>query len=356
MWLITPLGFFSVVRKKGDTHLTVRARVAGDLDRLRERYLPDLSPVKAHAGTDYPYRATVSARSWALALSDMGRDIDYSNFKDEVAKVQGHDRAHVYANVWTALMGLEKLPGPSKAAPAARPARAAGAVKPGAAGGPIVHPRRNDNGEEVIIKIPSAPTPHATWSDAHAIATVVPRGTAPEESNLVPSALNGVSTAPWRDAPRTDEQWTQVPGQLAGLVEPALRRVSGKEPAAGAVIVEPDGRVWIVSPTNAFGGYKRTFPKGRASASMPLQATAIKEVFEESGLRIEITGFLLDTERSTTITRFYAARRVGGDPTEMGWEAQAVSLVPMSALAGLLNVSGDHKIVDRLAEFLDAGR
>jgi len=165
-----------------------------------------------------------------------------------------------------------------------------------------------------------------------------------------------VPTTPWRDAPETDEQWARVPGQLAGLAEPALRKVPGKDPAAGAVIVEPDGRVWLISPTNAFGGYKRTFPKGRAAASMPLQANAIREVFEETGLRIEITGFLLDTERSTTITRFYAARRVGGDPTGMGWEAQAVSLVPTSALKELLNVTGDHRVVDRLAEFLQSRR
>ena len=134
MWIITPLGFFSVVRKKGDTHLTVRARVAQDLDRLRERYLPDLSSTRAGAGTDYPYRASVSARSWALALSDMGRDIDYSNFKDEVARVQGHARAHVYANVWTALMGLEKQPADPPSAPAPSP----GALRPMK---PIAFPR-----------------------------------------------------------------------------------------------------------------------------------------------------------------------------------------------------------------------
>ena len=43
MWLFTRFGFFSIVRKPGDDNLTVRARVAADLDALREQYLPELS-------------------------------------------------------------------------------------------------------------------------------------------------------------------------------------------------------------------------------------------------------------------------------------------------------------------------
>ena len=35
MWLFTTVGFFSVVQKPGTDKLTVRARVAPDLDRLR---------------------------------------------------------------------------------------------------------------------------------------------------------------------------------------------------------------------------------------------------------------------------------------------------------------------------------
>ena len=60
MWLITPVGFFSVVQKTGDIAadtLTVRARVRGDLDALREHYLPSLSPVQESKTNDYRFRA-----------------------------------------------------------------------------------------------------------------------------------------------------------------------------------------------------------------------------------------------------------------------------------------------------------
>lgn len=48
MWLMTPIGFFSIVEKPYDRHdgtLTVRARVEGDLVELKNRYLPELSEI-----------------------------------------------------------------------------------------------------------------------------------------------------------------------------------------------------------------------------------------------------------------------------------------------------------------------
>jgi hypothetical protein len=107
MWLFTNVGFFSVVQKPGTDCLTVRGRVAGDLDRLREHYLPELSATVAGAGTDYPYRATVGHEEFARALAQLVRDVDYPNFKSEVGARMGYERAHVYGRVWGALLDLE---------------------------------------------------------------------------------------------------------------------------------------------------------------------------------------------------------------------------------------------------------
>jgi hypothetical protein len=46
MWLLTPFGFFSVVNKPGDPHLTVRSRVRADLDALR-RWCMNTQPASA---------------------------------------------------------------------------------------------------------------------------------------------------------------------------------------------------------------------------------------------------------------------------------------------------------------------
>lgn len=108
MWLITTIGFFSVVQKPGDTILTVRARVADDLDRLREQYMPTLSATRANEGTDYPYRATIDHAAFAQGLAQLTQAIDYSNFKDEVARALGHRRAHIYHKVWHSLFELQR--------------------------------------------------------------------------------------------------------------------------------------------------------------------------------------------------------------------------------------------------------
>ena len=56
--------------------------------------MPDLSVIMAGGGTDYPYRALISHKHFAKGLAEMGNDIHYSNFKNEVAS-KDMARAHV---------------------------------------------------------------------------------------------------------------------------------------------------------------------------------------------------------------------------------------------------------------------
>jgi ADP-ribose pyrophosphatase YjhB (NUDIX family) len=122
-----------------------------------------------------------------------------------------------------------------------------------------------------------------------------------------------------------------------------------KHLSTGVLIVEPDGRVWITKPTNEYGGYQHTFPKGTVEPGIPLQANAIKEAWEETGLKVKIVGVLGDHERDTSVARLYVAQREGGTPSDMGWESQAIKLAPISTVKGvLLNRTHDKKIADDL--------
>lgn len=205
------------------------------------------------------------------------------------------------------------------------------------------HPQNGPDGKPITINEPHKATGKNTWDDAGKTATFTPGGEAP-------AALHGVPFGRWTDAPTTAEGWQNVKGQMKGLDDDwPLEVPKGKRPAAGVIVEEPDGRIWLVHPTNGFGGYKATFPKGGQEDRIPsLQANAIKEAWEESGLRVEITGVLGDVERSTSVARYYTAKRVGGTPRDMGWETQAVSLVPRSKLKDLLNQKVDKDIADDL--------
>lgn len=206
--------------------------------------------------------------------------------------------------------------------------------------GGITHPRKNDDGHDVVIKSPHKPSAVDTWRDPESVATFVPHGAVPDD-------LYGVPFASWKDAPTTIEGWASVPGQI-DLDEPELVAAPGKHISAGVVVEEPDGRVWMVAPTNAFGGYMATFPKGTQEDGLSLQATALKEAWEESGLQVEIVDFIDDVERTTSVCRYYLARRVGGTPADMGWESQACILAPKDHLYEILNRAVDHGIAEAI--------
>lgn len=117
MWLMTPVGFFSVVRKPTDLEfdtLTVRARVRSDLEGLKARYLPELSAIQDSRVNDYRFRAVAPKVAVARAVARLVQDLDYSNFKDEVHRQQGAPRARLYHDVWATLHRLQGVKGLGK--------------------------------------------------------------------------------------------------------------------------------------------------------------------------------------------------------------------------------------------------
>lgn len=113
MWLVTPIGFFSIVQKPGDKQddtLTVRSRVRSDLAALKQHYLPSLGTIQENHDTDYRFRAVAPRDEVSAAMSRLVDGLDYSNFKSEVAKKQGHKRASLYHQVWDVLYKLQTEP------------------------------------------------------------------------------------------------------------------------------------------------------------------------------------------------------------------------------------------------------
>lgn len=206
---------------------------------------------------------------------------------------------------------------------------------------PVAHPKYGESGETVTIKQPTKPSTPDSWHHGRRSAIFVPGG-------QVPKALNGIAIQAWGDHPRTSDEWNTSSLLMPLLDEPAPPK-SSMPLASGVVVVEPDGRIWMVSPTNKFGGYETTFPKGKLDHDgLTMQANAIKEGHEESGLKVRITGYLGDFKRTTSITRLYLAERVGGDPTNMGWESQAVRLVPQDEWANHLQNPSDKPVLAAL--------
>jgi ADP-ribose pyrophosphatase YjhB (NUDIX family) len=205
-----------------------------------------------------------------------------------------------------------------------------------------IHPEKDEYGSDVIINKPHVDSPIHHWNDNNKHATITPN------SNNIPEHINNIPFSKWEDRPKTTEDWNKIDGQ-GDFEEPPLENPHNKKISTGAIIHEKDGRVWVFHPTNQFANIEASFPKGKLDKNINLRANAIKEVGEETGLKIKLTGHAADSDRTTGKTRYYHAERVGGHPANMGWESQAVSLVPKSNLKDVLNSPLDHKVVDKLS-------
>ena len=122
MWLFTKHGFFSAVcSRQGDgkhgqpvdpNRIMVRVRLRSHLDALKERF-PDLlgqCEIREFVGTDYAYRVFVEKPVWSQVLVGLNEELDYDNFKSEVARFQGSkgvEYEHSLRKVWSVMHQLQ---------------------------------------------------------------------------------------------------------------------------------------------------------------------------------------------------------------------------------------------------------
>lgn len=105
----------------------------------------------------------------------------------------------------------------------------------------------------------------------------------------------------------------EVKRNATAMPEPLEPKRDGKRRlVARALITEPDGRVWLYDPHDEpYIG----FPGGGVNPGETMQAAALRECREETGLVVELTAYLGDFADQFSTRRYYLARRVGGEPT-----------------------------------------
>ncbi len=123
MWLFTKYGFYSAVcARQGDgrhhqpidtNRIMVRARLRPHLEALKDRF-PDLlgdCAIRESLDADYAFRIFVDKPVWTQVMAGLTDDLDYDNFKSEVARFQGRDGAdyeHSLHEVWSVMYGLQR--------------------------------------------------------------------------------------------------------------------------------------------------------------------------------------------------------------------------------------------------------
>lgn len=102
MWLFTNTGFVSAVKHGND--LVVRSRDKESLEPIAGLAKKEIT---SSPNSDYPYRVITDSETFARWAQHMALNIDYPNFKSEVAQVRGHDYAHALTRVWSVMHEVE---------------------------------------------------------------------------------------------------------------------------------------------------------------------------------------------------------------------------------------------------------
>ncbi|RMR16644.1 Type III effector hopAG1 [Pseudomonas syringae pv. persicae] len=202
---------------------------------------------------------------------------------------------------------------------------------------PHIHRQKNEAGHVVTVEHPTSPSATPTWRDRDATAVFVPHCT-------VSGVINNLAFSSIKP-PSTLDGWRQLKTRAVDFKEPEFKFSNHLAPASGAIIFEPDGRLWITEPTNHPFGATHAFPKGKLEKGLNLRTNALKEVYEETGLIVEFHGFIGDYDRTTSRTRYYLAKRTGGTPSDMGWESQSVKLAKVTEAERLLSNAVDTAIL-----------
>lgn len=104
MWMMTKIGFFSIVEKpKG--MMCIRARCLKDMINL-EKVFPGLPEVEHTPRADYPFRVLLDKQTFRHGFQWLADGITYNNFKNEVRKTNKH-REELYHQVWAILRQIE---------------------------------------------------------------------------------------------------------------------------------------------------------------------------------------------------------------------------------------------------------
>lgn len=147
--------------------------------------------------------------------------------------------------------------------------------------------------------------------------------------------------------------WIAVVGGVAALVMAAViwvrRRAAGKWASAGGVVIDAAGCVVLIREADRRGRARWTLPKGRIDPGETPEAAAVREVYEESGLRASIVRPIVVYEGRLHFTYYFEMKveRSHGRP-EVG--AKSVRVVTVARATELLRSRRDLSVLRRWLE------
>ena len=104
MWIFTTSGFVSAVRNPNDRTIIVRSRDHASLVQISKQSGVKISQTPL---ADYPYRIEIGHDQFVEWVKNQAMDIEYFNFKSEVALTKGKGFARALTKVWSTMHEVE---------------------------------------------------------------------------------------------------------------------------------------------------------------------------------------------------------------------------------------------------------
>ena len=135
---------------------------------------------------------------------------------------------------------------------------------------------------------------------------------------------------------------------------PQQRPRKRKWTSAGGLVIDARGRIALVRQRNRRGRWRWTLPKGRIDRGETAEAAALREVYEESGLRARIVRPIVLHEGRLHFTHYFEMTlEQPAGPHDIGRhdrETKEVRLATLSEAADLLRSRRDLRVLRRLIE------
>lgn len=128
--------------------------------------------------------------------------------------------------------------------------------------------------------------------------------------------------------------------------------------SVGGVAVDSDGRVALIRTTSLKGNLVWGLPKGHPKAGEDAVQAAVREVEEETGLRVAVPGAVPtaeidywfvagDGEKVHKRVEFYRMEVVGGDPADHDNEVEEVALLEPAEARARLTYENERAVLDK---------
>lgn len=155
--------------------------------------------------------------------------------------------------------------------------------------------------------------------------------------------------------------WASTSARRIGAV--VRLRAATATSAGGVVVRHESGRAWLVvgSRRRERDGWTWTLPKGTPKAGETREETALREVAEETGLEVRITGpldsieywFVQSGQRIHKTVHYFMMEPTGGDLANHDHEFEQVRWITFAEAASILTFETERMLVARAAGMLE---